>query len=82
MVSLDDGDTWDVSDFILVADYDGTITLNEPNIEQFGDTLIIVLRDDDDDYKATWTKSTDGGATWTALATSTEYYNIGGRHST
>ena len=36
-----------------------------------------MLRDDDDDYKATWTKSTDGGATWTALATSTEYYNIG-----
>lgn len=77
MVSLD-GNTWDVADFILVDDYDGTFNLNEPsNIQIDADRMVIVARDDTDAYKATFSKTSNGGAAWTAYVTPTEYYDIG-----
>lgn len=77
MVSVD-GATWNESDFVLVDDYDGAFNLNEPTLVNLGsDNLVIVARDDTDDYKATWSMSTNGGATWTAFVTPTEFYDIG-----
>jgi len=73
-----DGNTWDESDFVMVDDYDGSQVLNEPNIVDFGDgRLVIVMRDDADDWKATYSKSSDHGATWSAFVTTTPYYDLG-----
>jgi hypothetical protein len=75
MVSVD-GSTWDESDFVLVDDFDGVYTLNEPSLANLGnDRLVIVCRDDGDDWKATWSKSDDGGATWTPFVLPTQFYD-------
>lgn len=74
--SYDDGDSWDFSNPIEVADLDGLgLPYNEPNVVMCDpDTLVILCRDQNDPGDYTWSKSTDGGLTWTAFATPSSAY--------
>jgi hypothetical protein len=71
--SYDDGETWDIANPVQIWSTDGSQGLNEPNsvfVDQ--DNIVLICRDDDPDqqYKAAFSQTTDGGATWSTMSSS------------
>jgi hypothetical protein len=73
-----DGENWNEEDFIMIDDYDGVMVLGEPNIVDLGGGhVVVVMRNDDEDWKATFSQSADDGKTWTPFVAPTPYYDLG-----
>jgi hypothetical protein len=77
--SYDNGVTWDVENGVDIEYYSGGMQLNEPNVVKIDeDNLVLICRDDVDDWKATYSQTTDGGKTWTPFATPTAFFDYQG----
>lgn len=74
--SYDNGETWDIENGVTVDNLSSGYELLEPNLVKIDEyTFVAITRDDNSDNSASWSKTTDGGLTWTSFVAPTAFYS-------